>query len=164
MKRLALVLLLALTGCTATATPAPVVSTSSAPLIQAVVPVVPDTLDATTAQTETVRLADAIQTLVTDIVYVDDHSQLNKATDATAAYYGVIRTITIDAATDPVVLAQSIAAVLKASSWTEDETTTEPGLSLDALHSSGWFLLLSGDSTVPGQSVVTLQLASPDLP
>ena len=162
MKRLALVLLLALTGCTA-ATPAPAVSTSAAPLIQAVVPVVPDTLDATTAQTETVRLADAIQTLVTDIVYVDDHSQLNEATDATAAYYGVIRTITIDAATDPVVLAQSIAAVLKASGWTEDETTTEPGLSLDALHSSGWFVLLGGDSTVAGQSVVTLQLASPDL-
>lgn len=162
MKRLALVLVLALAGCTAT--PAPVATTSAPPLIQAVVPVVPDTLDATTAEAETVRLADAIQTLVTDIVYVDDHSQLNEATDDTAAYYGVIRTITVDAATDPVVLAQSIAGVLAASGWTTDESTTDTGLSLDALDSSGWFLLLGGDATVEGQSVVTLQLASPDLP
>ena len=164
MKRLAIVLVLALAGCSS-ATPAPVATTEAPqPLVQAVVPVVPDTLDATTAEAETKRLADAIQSLVTDIVYVDDHSQLNAATDSTAAFYGVIRTITVDATTDPVVLAQSISGVLKASGWNEDETTQDVGLTLDALDQSGWFLLLGGDSSVAGQSVVTIQLASPDLP
>jgi hypothetical protein len=167
VKRLAIVLVLALAGCTSTA-PAPVAtsSTPAAPVVQALVPIVPETLDAATAETETERLADAIQSLITDtdIIFVDAHAQVIDATDSTEPYYGVIRTITINAATDPVVLAQSISGLLKASGWNEDETTEDVGLTLDALDQSGWFLLLGGDSSVANQSVITIQLASPDLP
>jgi hypothetical protein len=169
MKRIAAVLVvLALAGCTDAATPAPTptATATAAPIDEAVVPVVPQTLDATTAEAETVRLADEVQALIgnSNIVHVDDHAQVVDATDDAAAYYGVIRTVTLEETTDPIFLASTMVAVLEASGWEEAQHTDEGGIVLTALGSSGWFLLVGGDASVEGQSVITIQLASPDLP
>jgi len=176
VKRLvgAFAVLLALTGCTTStddAAPTVAPTTSAAPTDPDLVPVVPVDLDTDSAETETTRIADAIQGLIdpSDIVNVDDHSQVVDKTTDVAGYYGVIRTITLESSADPVLLAQTIVGVMESSTWLERESTNDAGLYLTALASStdaasSWFLLVGGDSTVEGQSVLTLQLASPDLP
>jgi hypothetical protein len=162
----ALLLVLALAGCTSAVTPAPTPTATAAPVDVDVVPVVPETLDESTAEAETVRIADQVQALIgnSNIVHVDDHAQVVEATDDAAAYYGVIRTVTIEQLTDPIILASTMVAVLEASGWVEAQHTDEGGIVLTALGSEGWFLLVGGDSSVAGQSVITIQLASPDLP
>lgn len=170
----ALAVLIALTGCTTStddATPTATPTTSAAPTDPELIPVVPVTLDEDSAETETKRIADAIQGLIdpSDIVNVDDHSQVVDATTDVAGYYGVIRTITLEPTADPIVLAQTMVSVMESSTWIERESTNDGGIYLTALASSeeaasSWFVLVGGDSSVEGQSVVTLQLASPDLP
>jgi hypothetical protein len=134
-------------------------------------PVVPATLTADTAKTETVRIADAIETIVgpSKIVHVDDHSQLVAATKTTGSYYGVLRTITLDPSVNPVSLAATVVAKLKAAGWVQRQASDTGGTSMITLSSDptaaeSWFVLIGGDSSVAGQSVVTVQLLSPDLP
>jgi hypothetical protein len=162
---------LALSGCTS-GTPGakPTSSTSSA--LDSLLPAVPKALTAATAKKATVNLADSIGTLISspDVVYVDNHSQLVPATKTDASYYGVLRTITVSASLDPLQQAEAMEKLLVAAGWTEDQTTTDKGKYLAAMSSDpaapqrSWFLLLGGDSTVAKQPVVTVQLASPDLP
>lgn len=176
----ALIAALVLAACSA---PAPVSTASATPsgastprpvptasFDQSVVPDVPGGLDEESAETEAVRLADAIQALVPggDIVYVDDHSQYVPASEQGAAYYGVIRTTTLDAAVSAGDLADSVIATLEASGWTQTQTTDQDGVALTALVSSldqaAWFVLVGGDDSTEGAPVLTVQLASPDLP
>ncbi len=162
---------LALAGCTG-ATPKSTASPSPTSALNSLQPVVPKTLNAATAKTATVNLADSIDTLIasTDVVYVDDHSQLVAATKSTPSYYGVLRTITVSTSLDPLQQAEAMEKILVEAGWKEDQTATDKGKYLAALSSNiaaparSWFLLLGGDSTVTKQPVVTVQLASPDLP
>jgi hypothetical protein len=163
----------ATTGCTATtlavnsasASPSPVATDS--PLY----PVIPTALTADTAKTETVRIADAIQAIVgpSRIVHVDDHSELVAATKTTGSYYGVLRTITLEPSVQPLTLAATVVKKLKAAGWVQRQSSDTGGTSMITLSSDptaaeSWFVLIGGDSSVAGQSVVTMQLLSPDLP
>ena len=161
----ALVLLLA--GCaspTPAATPAPSASAPAAPA-SALLPGVGPALTAAEAQEEGVRLADELQSLVDAIINVDDKSQLVPADGDTAAYYGVYRTLSLQVAADPLVMGAQLASVLEQSGWSLYESTTENGQFLAALSSgdTGWFAIIGGDDSVEGQSVVTFQIASPDI-
>ncbi|MDQ1548618.1 MAG: hypothetical protein QOD27_276 [Microbacteriaceae bacterium] len=164
---------LATTGCTASTAkaPSPTASASHPATASPLNPVVPATLTADTAKTETVRIADAIETIVgpSKIVHVDDHSQLVAATKTTGSYYGVLRTITLDPSVNPVSLAATVVAKLKAAGWVQRQASDTGGTSMITLSSDptaaeSWFVLIGGDSSVAGQSVVTVQLLSPDLP
>ena len=162
---------LALAGCTS-ADPTPTKSTSSSAL-SSLQPVVPKKLTGATAKTATVNLANSIDALISspDIVYIDNHAELVPATKTVASYYGVLRTITVSSGLDPLQQAEAMEKLLVAAGWKEDQTSTATkGKYLAALSSDisnpeqSWFLLLGGDSTVAKQPVVTVQLASPDLP
>jgi hypothetical protein len=165
----ALALALALAGCSATpaANPSPTVT---AKLDKQLIAVMPSTFDATTAQTETVRLANAIQALIpTDLVqHVDDTSQLVARTSTTGHYYAVLRAISLPTATDPIAYAKALVAALIRAGWVERTVSDGTTNYLTALQSdrsnSPWIVLVGGDSSVTNQSVVSLQLASPDLP
>ncbi|MCU1414631.1 MAG: hypothetical protein JWN80_1971 [Microbacteriaceae bacterium] len=167
---MALAAVLLLAGCSATpaASPSP---TATAKLDKQLIAVMPSTLDATTAQTETVRLANAIQALIpTDLVlHTDDHSQLVAKTDGSGgSYYAVLRAISLQTATDPNAYANALVAALIRAGWVERTTSSGTTNVLTALQSSRsstpWIVLVGGDSSVTDQSVVSLQLASPDLP
>jgi hypothetical protein len=170
---IALAAILALAGCTGShktttvSTPKPTAATA----LGALEPVFPAKLTPTTAKSETVRVADAIQGLIakTDIVYVDDHSQLVAATKSTPSYYGVLRTVNVSPSLDPIEQATAMSKLLVAAGWIERKNQSATGSYLDALSSDpdgnkSWFVLLGADSTAAKQPVVTIQLASPDLP
>ncbi|MFT4122440.1 MAG: hypothetical protein QM635_01250 [Microbacteriaceae bacterium] len=176
----AVLALSALAGCTgsgtasgsaqATAVSTAVASASATVAYDdSVVPDVAGDLDEDSAGTEAVRLADAIEALVpaASIVYSDDHDQYVAASDEGAAYYGVIRTITLEGGTDATAQSAAIIATLEASGWTRTQTTEQDGLALTALVSSldaaAWFVLIGGDDS-GDEPVLSLQLASPDLP
>jgi hypothetical protein len=191
---LALACTLALTACTAgggtdaSSSPGPTAAaTSSAPTSAApsapatsgpaathtptaLTPVVPDPLTDASAATESVRLADAIQALIPagDIVHVDDHTQLvDKA--GSAPYFGIIRTITTTATTDAAATATAMAGSLVSSGWISREASHTDGTTLNALNSgtdaaTSWFVIVGADTTDAKAPVITLQLASPDIP
>jgi hypothetical protein len=164
---------IALAGCTA-ASVAP--SGSPAPSSTAVADsplrtVFPNPFDSTSAEKETVRIADAIDALIpkASVVYVDNHAQLVAATDKAGSYYGVLRTLTLSPSLDPLATAASIVTDLKAAGWMQLSTKDTGGvhvvtLSSGSLASESWFVVVSGDPSTPGQSVVAVQLASPDIP
>ena len=173
-------LLSVLVGCTASAPGGPGApvgadgkdrpAASSAPADSPLRPVYPDDFSAGSAGIETARIADAVQALLppSDIVNVDDHAQEVPADKEGAGYYGVIRTITLTATVDPVTRARAITSELLSAGWVERQTADEPGsyfaaLSSEATGTESWFIVIGGDTSVPGQSVVTLQLASPEL-
>ncbi|MEJ1231167.1 MAG: hypothetical protein WDM88_11825 [Galbitalea sp.] len=165
---------LALAGCSQSSsgtkpTPKPVSSVPGA--LDSLVPVMPKTLTAATAKTATDDLAKQIDSLVaaTDIVYIDNHEKLIPASSTVPASYAIIRTINVSPSLDPVEQATAMEKLLVAAGWTKKDTTSATGKYLAALSSSkdssrAWFLLLGGDSTVATQPVVTVQLASPDIP
>ena len=133
-------------------------------------PVFPTKLTAATAKTETIRIADQIQDLVAgrDIVFVDRHEKLIAATKTAGSYYGVLRTVNVSGSLDPLAQAQAMAKLLETAGWIEREHADDKGKYLVALSSSSdgakaWFLLLGGDGG-DKKPVVTIQLASPDLP
>ena len=164
-------LLLALAGCTPTEGPAPTPTT--APTATVLNPeLVPQALPAVTEQTAAVegtRIADAVEALLGDveILGVDDASQVAPSVDDLPPYYVVYRTYTLDPATDPLALAQTIVAVLQKSGWSQYDAVNEGGVYLGALSGgpdeTPWFALIGGDASVAGQSVFTIQIASPDL-
>lgn len=171
---------LALAGCASSSSPARSAAPSpanptpaaSAPVTPtAVTPVVPDHLTEASAGTETTRIADAIQALIDPavVVHVDDHAQLVDRADGKGRYFGVLRTLTLDPATDPVAISAAIVATLKSSGWLSRNSSTVGGVSVNALTSdtaaaSAWFVVIGGDASMRGESVVSLQLASPDIP
>jgi hypothetical protein len=174
---------LALAGCTAgdrdsessatsriptpTSTPGPTASVTPS----AVTPVVPGTLNEESITNETTRLAEAMRALIDSavIVNVDDHAQVVEKTASAGRYYGIIRTVTLDAKTDPAAVASDMIAKLTASGWLSRDSTNSNGVALTALASgtdpgTAWFVIIGADTSVPGESVLTIQLASPDIP
>ena len=168
----ALVSALVLSGCTAT----PLQSPSLTPPAQSDEMLNSDLqphplADASesTAKAEATRLADAMQALIESsmILNIDDQSQLAPADDDIAAYYIAFRNVSLDPSVDCQVLAETISGVLEQSGWTSYDSTNEGGIYIAALtggtEESSWFVVISGDASVEGQSLVTIQLASPDV-
>lgn len=164
-----LVLLLALTGCTSPDSPTP---TETVPADPALSSVFPDDFTGDFAKSETVRLADAIVALLpaSIVVHVDNTDQLVAATASSGTYYGVLRIISLDHTNDPVAISKTMVQKLEASGWIQRQSTDDAtGVHLVTLSSNrkpniSWLLQLSGDPRVSGQSVIQLQLVSPDLP
>lgn len=172
---------LALTGCTgsssepvpadsATADPSPTGPPASVtPTV--LTPVMPDELTDASAQAETTRIADAIQALVDPalIVNVDDNSQLRDKTESDGRYFGILRTITLDPTSDAVSIATAMVASLEPSGWITLEISNKGGIFINAMTSgtdeaSAWFVVVGADASVPGEAVLSIQLASPDIP
>jgi hypothetical protein len=174
---------LALAGCTAgdqdsdssatsrtptpTSTPGPTASVTPSD----VTPAVPGTLNEESITNETTRLAEAMRALIDSaaIVNVDDHAQVVEKTASAGRYYGIIRTVTLDPKTDPAAVASDMVAKLTASGWLSRNSTKGNGVVLTALASgtdpgTAWFVIIGADTSVPGESVLTIQLASPDIP
>jgi hypothetical protein len=163
-------------GCTlvGSSTPAstPTPSSSSpADALGELIPTFPASFTDATAEKETARVADAIQALIakTDIVHVDDHSQMVAATDTSGRYYGVLRTITVATGLDPITQATAMGKLLETAGWIERQKANDTGSYLIAMSSDpdgakSWFVILGGDSTDTKASVVTIQIASPDFP
>ena len=156
-------------GSSGHSTPKPTSSVSSA--LDSLQPVLPKKLTAATAKTATENLAKNIDSLVagSDIVYIDNHEKLIAQTPTTGASYAVIRTINVSPSLDPIQQAEAMEKLLVAAGWKLEDSSSKTGEYLAAMSSStdssvAWFLLLGGDSTVAKQPVVTVQLASPDLP
>jgi hypothetical protein len=175
---------LALTGCASSSSPEapPASAHASAPASEpapgptgpitptAVTPVVPEELTAETVTAESTRVADAIQALIDPALvrHVDNHAELMESSGG-GRYYGIIRTVTLDPATDPVASATAVVAELESSGWINRETTDQNGTYVSALTSladpaSAWFAVIGGDATVDGESAVSIQIASPDVP
>ncbi len=161
---------LLLSGCTPSAHPSATPTPSATIADPALRPVMPATLDAASAQAETERLADAIDELVipSSVVYVDNHSVRVKTTGSSGDAWGVLRTITLTPTVDPSQVARSLVAVLEHSGWVLLHDTADTGTTVVALASGtetkkSWYLLVSGDASTVGQSVLTVQLESPAL-
>ncbi|CAN5450907.1 hypothetical protein BH10ACT4_BH10ACT4_06730 [soil metagenome] len=167
----ALVVLLAVSGCIATQAPRPT-PTESVPADPALKTVFPDDFTGDTARAETVRIADAIVALLpaSIVVHVDNTDQLVPATASAGSYYGVLRIISLDPDNDPVAISKTMVQKLEASGWSERQASDDAtGVHLVTLSSNrkpniSWLLQLSGDPRVSAQSVIQLQLVSPDLP
>lgn len=168
------VLLLLVSGCSADNTPAPTdtPSVTQGPLNPELVPQGPIPVTAESAAAEAVRLADAIQALVNPatIVAVNDEPRLIPADDDIASYYGYYRQLSLADSVDPVVLAETISAVLAQSGWTVGDKAEDPDTSLTVWPMSGgpadapWFLALGGGIVTDGHPALTFTIASPDIP
>ena len=167
-------LVLALAGCTTPAaeTPMPTPTLTAAPSTVLNPDLVPMALGVVTEQNaaaEGNRIADALAALIepTAIINVSDGSQLAPAADDLPPYYVVYRTYSLDPSVDALTLAQTIVAIQLQSGWTSYEETNESGQYLAALSGgpaeAPWFALVGGDASVAGQSVITFQIASPDI-
>ena len=173
---------LALTGCTSagadnasgTAAPTAGSTDSSSPattVVSSVTAIVPDERTEETLTAETTRIAAAVQDMIDPvlIVNVDDHSQVVEKTESAGRYFGVLRTITLDPSVDAVRAATEIVSILESSGWINRNVATESDPFLSGLVSStdeatSWFLAVVGDTSVSGESVLSIQLASPDIP
>ncbi|MFT2816224.1 hypothetical protein [Leifsonia sp. A12D58] len=176
---------LALTGCTAagadsaSGTPAPTTantdspdaSSSEATVVSSVTAIVPTDLNEETISAETTRIAAAVQALIDPalIINVDDHAQFVDKTESVGRYYGILRPITLEPSVDAVRAATEIVSILESSGWINRDVATEADPFLSGLVSSkddatSWFLAIVGDTSVAGQSVLSIQLASPDIP
>ena len=101
----AVVVALALAGCSAgvTPTPSPTSTASLSNALDSLRPVIPKRMTDATAKTATDNLAKQIDSLVasSDIVYIDNHEKVIKATKTTGATYAVIRTINVSPSLNP---------------------------------------------------------------
>jgi hypothetical protein len=164
----------ALAGCTLVGSGAahkPKATSTVSNALNALQPVVPKKLTAASAKKSTDDLAKQIDDLVAsaDTVFIDNHEKLIPATSTQGETYAIIRTISVSPGLDPVEQASAMEKLLVAAGWKLEDSTTATGKYLAAMSSStttakSWFLLLGGDSTVKKQPVVTVQLASPDIP
>ena len=162
---------LTVSGCTAPEPPRPA-ATQAVPADPALTTVFPENFTGETAKTETVRIADAIVALLpaTIVVHVDNTDKLVAATTSSGSYYGVLRIISLDPNNDPVAISKTMVQKIEASGWTVRQSSDDvTGVHLVTLSSNrkpniSWLLQLSGDPRVSGQSVIQLQLVSPDLP
>jgi hypothetical protein len=167
-------LVLALAGCTTPAPEAPMPTPTLTPAPSTILnpDLVPMSLGVVTEQNaaaEGNRIGDALEALIEpgSIVNISDASQLAPAADDLPPYYVVYRTYTLDPAVDALTLSQTIVAIMLQSGWTSYDETNEGGQYLAALSGgpadAPWFALIGGDASVEGQSVVTFQIASPDV-
>lgn len=134
-------------------------------------PVIPSIFTADAAEKETVRIADAIDSLlpVSMVIHVDNNARLVAATGKSGSYFGVLRHVTLSPKVDPVLVAKAVAKKLVASGWSQLQASDNSGVHLITLSSgslarTSWFVIVSGDPRTVGQSVLSVQLASPDLP
>jgi hypothetical protein len=164
---------LLLSGCSAaapTTTPTSTATEAPVPVDKNLIVQQPSALDATTAETETKRLADAMVALLpADVVqHTEDVSQLVAKTTGSGHYYAVLRGVLLVSNSDPSAYAKAVSRALIAAGWIERTTSDASGNYLTALQSdrgsTPWIVVVGGDSSVVGQPVVSLQLASPDLP
>ena len=171
---IAAVALLALAGCTPEASTSAPVPTSTAPTNTTILnpELAPQSVAAVTADfatAEGARLADAIQALIDPAIVVDTggQSELVPVDDDIASYFGILRVVTVDPANDPIVLAETVNAVLTQSGWTVSQTTNDSGIYLSTLVAgpaeAPWVLFIEGNASVPGEASVTFTLGSPDI-
>lgn len=160
-----------LVGCTSSAPKPAASAVESVPADPALTTNYPADFTAITAEVETKRIADEIVALLpaSSVVHVDTRAQVTAATAESASYYGLLRIISLTPTIDPVQITKTLVTKIAASGWviqgSKDDAT---GLHLVDLTSNpkpniSWFLEISGDPRVEGQSVIQLQLASPDL-
>lgn len=124
------------------------------------------------AQTEAERLvAQLVSTIPgTQVRNNDSHSQEVVKTIAPGGHYwGVISTLSLTSTTDAATTARALAKSLLAAGWIQRDSSDTAANYLSALASSGdrnsaWFVVVGADLSVATQPVVTVQLASPDLP
>lgn len=156
----------------AAASPAPSGSgTSSAPGDSPLRAVFPEVWNVGTAAAESTRIGEAIVDIIDPALIVndDDIAQEVPASGQDGAYYGVVHTLTLDPAADAGALAASVVAELGVAGWTPRDASDQGGTALVALVSgdtpgTSWLAVVGADSSVAGQSVLSIQLASPDLP
>lgn len=123
-------------------------------------------------QTEAERLvAQLVSTIPgTQVRNNDSHSQEVVKTIAPGGHYwGVISTLSLTSTTDAAATARALSKSLLAAGWIQRDSTDTAANFLSALASSGdpktaWFVVVGADLSVVTQPVVTVQLASPDLP
>ena len=165
-------LLVLLTGCTAVTSPSPRITNSAPVAVSPLVPAAPESLDVAAAQTESERLvAQLVSTIPgAQVRNNDSHSQEVVKTIAPGGHYwGVITTLSLTASTKAAPVARALAKSLTAAGWIQRDSTDTSTNFLSALASSGdrktaWFVVVGADLSVATQPVVTVQLASPDLP
>ena len=171
LAAVSLAAVLTVSGCTAPVPPRPT-ATQTVPADPALTTVFPTNFTGEAAGSETVRVANAIVALLpaTIVVHVDNTDKLVAATTSSGSYYGVLRIISLDPNNDPVAISKTMVQKLEASGWTMRQSSDDvTGVHLVTLSSNrkpniSWLLQLSGDPRVSGQSVIQLQLVSPDLP
>ena len=86
-----------------------------------------------------------------------------------ASRFGIIRTVTTSPTTDATATATGMAASLVSSGWISRTVSANAGTTLNALVSStdsatSWFVIVGADTKEAKAPVITLQLASPNLP
>ena len=182
----ALALAIALTGCVADepSTPSAPIAPSESPDPSAspdessdpaepspLLPVYPADYTVQSVQAETERIASRITGLVAvaGLIGDDSYSQQVENTESEGSYWGVINTITLEPDIDPSLQAASVAADLADAGWllndrTQNDTEYAVALTSGENPDQAWFLVLTADQSVPGESVVTVQLSSPPLP
>ena len=168
--------MLALAGCTSEApTPAPVPTTTQSAAADTTIlnpelsPQATSEITGDYAAAEGARLADAIQALIDPTIVLDtgEQSELVPVDDDIASYFGILRVVTVDPANDPIVLAETINAVLSQSGWSVSQTTNESGIYLSTLVAgpaeAPWVLFIEGNASVAGEASVSFTLGSPDI-
>lgn len=140
------------------------------------VPVIPDPLTVDAVKAETTRVADLMVGFIDsgeggigNLLNDDAAEEIVPANGAAASVFGVLRTLTLDPSVDAAQQAESLRSALVAGGWIERKiSNTQTGyvavLSSSAEPSEAWFLQLGADLSVPGESVIALQLLSPNLP
>lgn len=140
------------------------------------VPVIPDPFTVEAVKAETTRVADLMVGFVDsgkggvgNLLNDDAAEEVVPANGDAASVFGVLRTLTLDPSVDAAAQAESLRSALVVGGWIERNISdTEAGyvavLSSSAEPSEAWFLQLGADLSVPGESVIALQLLSPNLP
>ncbi len=169
----AVVVAIALAGCSAAPTPVASPTAQSAgpagPSASSLLrPEADDPLSKAVAQSETTRIADELQKSIDPerVLHVQNDARFEPRED-TNGYYTVLLTISLKPDTDPIVVAQALATLLRDGGWSTYNSENTNGQYYSAMSSTeedgGWFALIQGDATVAKQSVVTIKLASPDI-
>jgi hypothetical protein len=119
-------------------------------------------------QSETVRIADELIASIDPARIVNDDEYSQEVAAEAGAYWGVLHTLTLQPSIDAAAVAEQIAGRMTDAGWIARDGTNQDGTYLIALSSSedaatSWFCVVGADASVPGDSVVTLQLASPPI-
>ena len=152
--------------------PAPSQGARDSPLL----PVYPDPFTAETVAAESNRVGDLLVGFVDasesgapNVVNDDAIAQVVPADESGGSYFGVLHTLTLDPSVDATTQVEALRSALVDGGWSEQEVTDTPAQYLLAFTSDpdtprSWFLVVGADRSEPEQSVVSIQLASPDLP
>lgn len=141
----------------------------------ALLPVAPEpyTVEAVTAESARVGdlLAGFVDTGPSGESYVindDEIAQVVEPVGGEALYYGVLHTLTLDPTVDAAAQVEALQTALTEGGWVEREVTDTEQQYLVVLTGGtdakrSWFLVVGADLSTAGESVVSIQLASPDL-